>query len=275
MVNRMKCLTVLVVLPRFVLALHDWEVLQEGSDRFMDYARHRDRSVKLPSGLIYKPITFGMGDHHPLADSPCECHYTGWTAAKWDLGNGKESFDSSYDRGKEPMTFTPNQVIQAWTEALQLMKEGDKWELYVPTELAYGSKGNEAGVKPDEALVFHLELVKIKGEKKIGHKCDVKIESCNLETNMDSTCGPGGDSGCLDWEKEFVKRYFIRPREHERYLLENVRGIKNKHQDNALVEQKLKLLTEMDAIPSKYDPVTGNEPIHGGEPPKGGHGGEM
>jgi FKBP-type peptidyl-prolyl cis-trans isomerase FklB len=65
-------------------------------------------------------------------DSPCECHYSG------TLIDGTE-FDSSYKRGK-PLTFAPNQVIKGWTEAMQLMKEGGKWELYIPSELAYGER---------------------------------------------------------------------------------------------------------------------------------------
>jgi len=82
--------------------------------------------VVLPSGLQYKEIIAGTGKS-PLINSPCECHYAG------TLIDGTE-FDSSYKRGK-PLTFAPNQVIKGWTEAMQLMKEGGKWELYIPSEL--------------------------------------------------------------------------------------------------------------------------------------------
>ena len=68
----------------------------------------------------------------PNANDRCECHYKGWVI------DGTE-FDSSYKRGK-PATFAPNQVIKGWTEAMQLMKEGDKWELTIPSELAYGDR---------------------------------------------------------------------------------------------------------------------------------------
>merc|ERR1712232_581878 len=99
----------------------------------------------------------GEGKEHPTADSPCDCHYKG------TLIDGKE-FDSSYKRGK-PTTFAPNQVIKGWTEAMQLMVEGDKWEMYIPSELAYGDRGAGGVIPGKAALVFQMELVKIKGKK--------------------------------------------------------------------------------------------------------------
>ena len=70
---------------------------------------------------------------------------------------------TSYRRGK-PSTFAPRQVIKGWTEAMQLMKEGDKWELYVPAELGYGGRGSPSGsIKPGDALVFTIEIVSIQG----------------------------------------------------------------------------------------------------------------
>lgn len=113
--------------------------------------------VKLPSGLLYKVLRKGDGKHHPTKDSPCECHYKG------TLIDGSE-FDSSYRRSS-PTTFKPNQVIKGWTEALQLMVEGDHWEIYLPSDLAYGKRGAGAKIPPDAALVFTLELLKIKGSK--------------------------------------------------------------------------------------------------------------
>merc|ERR1711957_588082 len=117
-----------------------------------------DDVVKLPSGLLYKVLKKGEGTHHPTADSPCDCHYAGTTI------DGKE-FDSSYKRGK-PTTFAPNQVIKGWTEAMQLMVEGDKWEMYIPSDLAYGEKGAGGAIPAKAALIFQMELVKIKGGKK-------------------------------------------------------------------------------------------------------------
>ena len=88
--------------------------------------------VTLPSGLRYKVLEKGGGAFHPTVSSPCLCHYAG------TLIDGTE-FDSSYGRG-EPTTFAPNQVIKGWTEAMQFMVEGDKLELYIPSDLAYGDQ---------------------------------------------------------------------------------------------------------------------------------------
>merc|ERR1712216_1100683 len=95
----------------------------------------------------------GAGAKSPLVSTPCSCHYRG------TLMDGTE-FDSSYKRG-QPTTFAPNQVIAGWTEAMQLMGEGDKWEMYIPANLAYGDSGRVAGV-----LVFTMEIIKIKGGKR-------------------------------------------------------------------------------------------------------------
>eukprot|EP01047_Picozoa_sp_COSAG01_P051161 COSAG01_NODE_5246_length_4387_cov_10.017724_1_plen_184_part_00 len=96
---------------------------------FLAANKEKEDVVTLPSGLQYKVIQSGQSPgKSPLAATPCECHYAG------TLIDGTE-FDSSYKRGS-PATFAPNQVVRGWTEAMQLMKEGDKWELYLPSELA-------------------------------------------------------------------------------------------------------------------------------------------
>jgi len=113
--------------------------------------------VTLPSGLLYKEIREGNADGKtPTVNSPCECHYAG------TLIDGTE-FDSSYKRG-EPLTFAPNQVIRGWTEAMQLMKEGAKWELYIPSELGYGDQGAGGVIPGGAVLVFTLELLKVNGD---------------------------------------------------------------------------------------------------------------
>merc|ERR1719440_450794 len=108
--------------------------------------------VELPSGLQYKVVSSGDPDgKSPSKSQRCECHYEG------RLIDGTV-FDSSYSRGK-PSTFAPNQVIKGWTEAMQLMHEGDKWELYIPSELGYGSQGTPGGPIPgNAALHFEMKL---------------------------------------------------------------------------------------------------------------------
>lgn len=121
--------------------------------------------VTLPSGLQYKVVTRGSGAAHPTPDSPCVCHYRG------ALISGEE-FDSSYSRGA-PTTFAPNQVIGGWTEAMQMMVEGDIWELYIPSELAYGERGSPPKIPPQSALVFTIEMITIKGDSVPAQRCDV------------------------------------------------------------------------------------------------------
>merc|ERR1711959_740765 len=114
----------------------------------------------------------GSGAHHPTKDSPCECHYEG------TLIDGTE-FDSSYKRGS-PTTFAPNQVIKGWTEAMQLMVEGDKWEMYIPSDLAYGESGSPPKIPGGSALIFNMEILKINGESKDAERCDVEtLKGCN------------------------------------------------------------------------------------------------
>ena len=98
----------------------------------------------------------GDGTKHPKPDTPCDCHYKGNVIA--DVDTLGKQFDSSYDRG-EPSSFAPSQVIAGWTEAMQLMVEGDKWEMYIPSNLGYGDSGDVSGT-----LVFTMELVKINGD---------------------------------------------------------------------------------------------------------------
>ena len=116
-------------------------------------AKEKEQGViKLPSGLLYKELVAGTGKSPSLA-SPTKCHYKG------TLIDGTE-FDSSYSRG-QPATFAPNQVIKGWTEAMQLMKEGGTWELYIPSDLAYGDRGAGGRIPGGSALVFTLEMIEV------------------------------------------------------------------------------------------------------------------
>jgi FKBP-type peptidyl-prolyl cis-trans isomerase len=110
----------------------------------------------LPSGLQYTVEKEGTGAS-PKATDTVRVHYRG------TLLSGKE-FDSSYSRN-EPAEFEVNRVIKGWTEALQLMKPGAKWKLFIPSDLAYGAGGAGADIGPNATLLFDVELLEIKPAK--------------------------------------------------------------------------------------------------------------
>lgn len=124
----------------------------EGEDFLKENAK-KDGVVTLPSGLQYKVLREGNGKK-PSAMDVVECDYEG------TLINGKV-FDSSYRRG-EHATFPLNQVIAGWTEGLQLMKEGAKYRFFIPYNLAYGERGAGQSIPPYAALIFDVELHKVK-----------------------------------------------------------------------------------------------------------------
>ncbi len=122
------------------------------------YANGKKEGVKvLSSGLQYKVLKEGTGKTPTIADK-VKTHYRG------RLIDGTE-FDSSYKRGK-PAEFGVKAVIKGWTEALQLMKEGAKWELYIPPDLAYGERGNR-GIPGNSTLIFEIELLEIVTAKEV------------------------------------------------------------------------------------------------------------
>jgi FKBP-type peptidyl-prolyl cis-trans isomerase len=124
---------------------------QEG-EAFLAKNAKKDGVVSLSSGLQYKVITPGDGKT-PKATDKVTTHYRG------TLIDGTE-FDSSYKRG-EPATFSVKGVIAGWTEALQLMKEGAKWQLFIPAKLAYGMRGAGQKIGPNATLIFKIELLKV------------------------------------------------------------------------------------------------------------------
>jgi FKBP-type peptidyl-prolyl cis-trans isomerase/predicted negative regulator of RcsB-dependent stress response len=125
---------------------------KEAGDQFLAENLERKEVNATESGLQYEILTSSDNNASPLADDEVEVHYHG------TLING-EVFDSSVDRG-EPSKFKVNQVISGWTEALQLMTVGDKWKLYIPSDLAYGETGNNS-IGPNETLIFEVELLGI------------------------------------------------------------------------------------------------------------------
>jgi len=122
-------------------------------DKFLADNKLKEGVKTTESGLQYKVITAGTGAT-PTATDTVVTHYTG------TLVNGKV-FDSSHKRNA-PATFPVNGVIKGWTEALQLMKVGAKWQLVIPSELAYGARGAGASVGPNQVLIFEIELLEIK-----------------------------------------------------------------------------------------------------------------
>jgi len=126
-------------------------------DAFLAANKSKEGVVTLPSGLQYKILTAGTGPK-PTASDSVKCNYRG------TLINGTE-FDSSYKRG-QPATFGVGQVIKGWTEALQLMPVGSKWQLVIPSGLAYGERGAGADIGPNATLIFEVELLSIEEKPK-------------------------------------------------------------------------------------------------------------
>jgi FKBP-type peptidyl-prolyl cis-trans isomerase FklB len=123
------------------------------SKAFLEENKKKEGVKSLPSGLQYKVLVEGSGKT-PKATDTVTVHYRG------TLINGTE-FDSSYKKG-QPATFQVNGVIRGWAEALQLMKEGSKWQLFIPPELAYGERGQPPLIPPNNTLIFEVELLTIK-----------------------------------------------------------------------------------------------------------------
>lgn len=128
------------------------EVNKKAGEEFLAKNKKEAGVQTTASGLQYKVITMGKGPK-PTATNEVKVHYKG------TLTDGKV-FDSSIDRG-EPVTFQVGGVIKGWTEALQLMPEGSKWMLYIPSELAYGERGAGQMIGPNAVLIFEVELLQV------------------------------------------------------------------------------------------------------------------
>jgi FKBP-type peptidyl-prolyl cis-trans isomerase FklB len=121
-------------------------------EAFLAENKKKEGVKTLPSGLEYKVIKPGTGNKPKLTDV-VKVDYRG------TLINGTQ-FDSTYDRGK-PATLLVNDVIPGWTEALQLMKEGAKWQIFIPPNLAYGERGAGTQIEPNATLIFDVELISV------------------------------------------------------------------------------------------------------------------
>ena len=141
-------------------------------ENFLAANKAKEGVVTLPSGLEYKILKAGDGPK-PAASDQVVCNYRG------TLINGTE-FDSSYKRG-QPATFEVGKVIKGWTEALQLMPVGSKWQLFIPSSLAYGERPDpRSGIEPNAALIFEVELLSIV-DKNAGKKKDEKKDDTSQE----------------------------------------------------------------------------------------------
>ena len=124
----------------------------EQGKAFLEENKKRAGIVTLPSGLQYEVVTEGKGKKAKATDK-VKCHYEG-TLIDGTL------FDSSVKRG-QPAVFGVNQVIPGWVEALQLMPEGSKWKLYIPSDLAYGAQEAGEMIPPHSTLIFEVELIEV------------------------------------------------------------------------------------------------------------------
>jgi FKBP-type peptidyl-prolyl cis-trans isomerase FklB len=135
------------------------EANKKEGEAFLAANKTKDGVVTLPSGLQYKILTEGTGPK-PAATDTVVCNYKG------TLIDNTE-FDSSYKRG-QPATFPVSGVIKGWTEALQLMQVGSKWQLFIPSDLAYGARGGPGGgIGPNATLVFEVELMSIQAKAQV------------------------------------------------------------------------------------------------------------
>lgn len=125
-------------------------------ETFLTENKKKEGVVTLPSGLQYRVMKKGAGKK-PKATDTVTTHYRG------TLIDGTE-FDSSYKRG-QPVSFPVNGVIPGWTEALQLMEEGAKWQLFIPSSLGYGDRGAGPQIGPHVTLIFEVELISIQEKK--------------------------------------------------------------------------------------------------------------
>ena len=131
------------------------EINKKAGDDFLAQNKTKEGVVALPDGLQYKILKEGTGPK-PSATDSVVCNYRG------TLLDGTE-FDSSYKRG-QPATFPVSGVIKGWTEAVQLMPVGSKWQLFVPAELAYGNRGAGPDIGPNSTLIFEVELLSIQNK---------------------------------------------------------------------------------------------------------------
>jgi FKBP-type peptidyl-prolyl cis-trans isomerase FklB len=166
---------------------------QEG-EAFLEANREKEGVARLPSGLQYKILRYGTGPT-PTASDTVVCNYRG------RLINGKE-FDSSDKRG-QAASVPVGGVIKGWTEALQLMTVGSKWQLFIPSDLAYGERGVGTDIGPNAVLIYEVELLSIAGQSggaaqaTVPPQCNALDQAVQIDDAMPS--GPGHCAGESDF----------------------------------------------------------------------------
>ena len=191
--------------------------------------------ITLESGLQYRVLTEGTGQYHPVLDSQCLCHYHG------TLMDGT-TFDSSYDRNA-PTSFAPNQVIKGWTEAMQLMVEGDVWELTIPSELAYGDNGSPPKIPGGSVLIFKIEIITIKHDVSFL----VPASKCNVLTKDKCT---EQDITYLDKVMNPIQKWTMEQMQKEQERLEKMSRSKVKPELKAWIQRRIVLLRDLVKPPS-------------------------
>lgn len=230
--NPLSVMSLLSILLLLIVTVFDVPVVSAGTNAegqaFLAENAKKPDVITLASGLQYRVLKEGSGQYHPVQDSQCLCHYHG------TLIDGT-TFDSSYDRN-EPTTFAPNQVIKGWTEAMQLMVEGDVWELTIPSELAYGDSGSPPKIPGGSVLIFKIEIIKIKHDIMFL----IPATKCNVVTKDKCT---EQDIAYID--KVTTNQWSIEKMQKERERLETMSRSKVKDDLKAWIQRRIVMLREL------------------------------
>lgn len=148
--------------------------------------------IALPSGLQFKVLQEGTGKFSPLLTSTCLVHHEG-VLIDGTVFDSSRKVDVASGKSGAPMEVSPNMMIKGWMEAMQLMVEGDIFEVYVPSHLGYGDQKDVAAIPAGSVLIFTLEMIKIKGETA-------------LKTRPSSVCDPKALTGCDERQEEYIKK---------------------------------------------------------------------
>mmetsp|Transcript_108543 Transcript_108543/g.188486 ORF Transcript_108543/g.188486 Transcript_108543/m.188486 type:complete len:238 (-) Transcript_108543:105-818(-) len=209
------------------------------SQQFLDENKERPGVVTMDSGLQYKVLKAGDGWYSPAKeDSECEVYYAGTTLSLTiDPINEKTKDWLTFDqklRGK-PDVIKPSEVINGWSQALQMMVVGDKWEVYIPADLGFGRLGKGKKVQGGDCLILRMELMKIKGKK-------TRARHCNFETR--EFCEPHEIETLDKWAKAPSDKKM----DKEVKSLEKILTTALKPEKRKETEDKLKMMKEFQKL---------------------------